>query len=47
MVALFALLVGAFSVVTGFSIGQGFVPAFGLLVWAVVASAGGHVARSR
>ena len=46
-IALFALLVGAFTVVTGFSIGRGFVPAFGLLVWAILASASGHVARSR
>jgi hypothetical protein len=47
MVALFALLVGAFSVVTGFSIGRGVLPAVGLLVWAIVASAGSSVARSR
>jgi hypothetical protein len=31
-------VVGLFSVVTGFSIGRAFLPAFGLLVWAAFAS---------
>jgi hypothetical protein len=31
-------VVGLFSLVTGFSIGAGFVPSFGLLVWAFIAS---------
>jgi hypothetical protein len=37
-VALMAALVGAYSVVTGFSIGRGFLPALALLLWAALAS---------
>lgn len=32
------VLAGLFSLVTGFSIGNAFVPTFGLLVWATIAS---------
>ena len=33
-----AVLAGLFSLVTGFSIGNTFVPTFGLLLWASIAS---------
>ena len=38
VLAAMAVLTGLFAVVTGFSIGSAFVPTFGLLAWAGIAS---------